>query len=138
MIKSLNELTTGQLGELKFTYQYIVRAQIADIERRKDRLDNTLDRADVDTGYLDQAKDELDRAIQNRDNAQATGSAVDAIADADAILAKAQAKYDEELKGVTVVDEIKLQVQQAEIDELQLGLQDKLDKIAAIDALLAA
>ncbi|MEM9023151.1 MAG: hypothetical protein AAGB22_05390 [Bacteroidota bacterium] len=138
MANPLNELTTVQLDNLRVRFKSIVLAQQAEITRRQIRLDNRMERQTVQNEALALLQDNLAKSIVVRDELIAAGASPEAIATAAELVASNQLSLDGYDPSPSFLSEEDAQIEQAEIDELELGRQDREAKIDAIETLLAA
>lgn len=136
MLILLSDMTIGQLETLKTRLGSIVIEQETEVTRRQKRLDDRLERQATDTMVLVDLQVKLNKAKQVRDELISAGSPAAAIATAQELVDDAQNQVDDNGPGTNYLSDEEAHLQQSEIDELVLGLQDKITKIASIDALL--
>lgn len=135
-MKTLNELTTAQLEELKIKMSASQLAFKADKKVQQDRLDARLDRQSVNTAMRTTLESNLATATTLRDMAIANGADADTIAGAELLVTNSQTAVDDLNSPSSWVSDVDAHMVQAEIDDAEDARVRRQTQVTAINTLL--
>lgn len=137
-MKTLNEMNNEQLTYLKEKWSAERKELDLDIIRSRERLTAKLDRQKQDQNEIDALKSDLTKAENLLQHLVSTSAPEEMIVNQQELVNKLNTELDGASKGRNVITDTEAYLQQANIDELALQKQYRIDKIAEIEGLLAA
>ena len=135
-MKTLNEMSTEQLQELKIRTSAAQLEFAAEKSRKQTRLDNRLDRQAADTTLRTTLETNLATATTLRDMAVANGADSATVTGAEELVTNSQQAVDALSSSATWISDVDAHVLQAEIDELEQARANRASVVAQIDSLL--
>lgn len=136
-MKTLDQMTSGQLTYLKQKWAAEARELELDIIRTQERLDAKINRQTLNQEELAQLEQNLANAQELLTHLQNTGAPQDMIDKQQIVTNTLQAEVNRESKGINSLTDEEAFIQQAKIEELKLQRQYREDQIIAIDDHLA-
>ena len=134
-MKKLSEMSTGERAYLKEKWSVQVHELERDITRSRKRLENRMEKTEVDAAKLLALEAQLTNANRILTHLQNTAASAEMLNMQEGIVLRIQQEYEDIRLGTNTLTDEEFYLQQVSIEELERSKQYRLDKIAEVDLL---